>query len=146
MLQWKSLKLKCSTAFILFYLQSIPKLFIVHAEQCMFWHWPGHKYPFITLEEKTSYKPPVHRAFICLFLYQALKRAALHHPLCPRMYVLYVIVVQQERLQAGFNRGMGKAVTTVLMVTAELSVCLASFTVISLMAVSQQLNCRYNPF
>lgn len=72
--------------------------------------------PIINTHLEPSRKTPhlVYRTFTCLFLYQSLRRAALHHPLCPQMGVklMYVVVVQQERLQGAFNRGKGKPVTT----------------------------------
>lgn len=57
---------------------------------------------------------PVSRTFTRLFSYQSLRRAALHHLLCPKTGVKlrYVVVVQQERLQGAFNGGKGKPVTT----------------------------------
>lgn len=52
----------------------------------------------------------------------------------------HMSMVQQEKLQAAFKRGMRKVVTTeaVLMLTAELRRFFTFITVITLMPVSQQ--------
>lgn len=63
------------------YLQGIPKTFMLHAEQFLFWHLAPSQLPLY----RSQGKHLLYRTFTCLFLFQSSRRAVLHHLLCPKM-------------------------------------------------------------
>lgn len=131
---------------------NIPKLFIVHAEQGVFWYDHHHKYSFSALKETTSsYTQGIHTPVaIWVFEKSWMPSPSLSQSEC-QVHVCGCGTARET--SRSFQQRNGKTChhwSRVFMLTAKLSDYLTSFTVISFMTVNSmlwvKLNCRYNPF